>query len=45
VQTINRLLISMSEFGDNLPASTVIVALAAICGALYCTWNAGAPHP
>jgi hypothetical protein len=39
VHTINRLLISMSEFGDKLPASTVVYALAAICGFLYAAWS------
>jgi hypothetical protein len=35
VQTINRVLISMSEFGDNLPASTVLYALALVAIAIY----------
>jgi hypothetical protein len=35
VHTLKHLLISMSEFGDKLPASTVIYALAAIAATLY----------
>jgi hypothetical protein len=35
VQTINRLLLTMSEFGDNLPASTVIYAVVAIVATVY----------
>jgi hypothetical protein len=35
VHTINRLLLSMSEFGDNLPASTVIYAVVAIVAMVY----------
>ena len=35
VHTIKHLLVSMSEFGDKLPASTVIYALAAIVATLY----------
>jgi hypothetical protein len=35
VHTFNKLLISMSEFGDNLPASTVIYALVAIVAMVY----------
>jgi hypothetical protein len=35
VQTINRLLLSMSEFGDKLPASTVIYAAVAIVATVY----------
>jgi hypothetical protein len=35
VHTINRLLLAMSEFGDNLPASTVIYAVVAIVATVY----------
>jgi hypothetical protein len=35
VHTLKHLLISMSEFGDKLPASTVVYALAAIVATLY----------
>ncbi len=35
VRPIDKLLARMSEFGDGLPASVVIYALAAICMVLY----------
>jgi hypothetical protein len=35
----------MSNFGDRLPASTVIYALAAIVMASYAAWSGGVARP
>lgn len=41
VHPVNKVLIVMSEFGDNLPASVVIYALAAIFTVVYVVWGGG----
>ena len=45
VRPLDKLLIVMSEFGENLPASVVIYAVAAIVAITYAVWSGGGSTP